>query len=312
MADYPINQALLDESLKLKEEHNLLKNRLEKIAASREQVSASVFERVHSDYLHRLEEINNKLLNKRQDIDRELSGLFETRDKIQANLKTHKENLEELHFRQTLGEFDRTTFEQKGKMEEEKVTRFEQVLSGVQASIEKYEGLFGEEIFGEAEVSAISEKISPLTPKEFDEWEEEARSAQSSLQEEENFFGPEEEKWLDETKPEIQAESVTTPGSAKGSKAQLTIISGTENIGKSFALNGSAITIGRSHNNLIMLKDGKVSRQHAEVKLHGEAYVLLDLNSSNGTKVNGDKVHEHILHPNDEIQIGNFTLQFQK
>ena len=72
------------------------------------------------------------------------------------------------------------------------------------------------------------------------------------------------------------------------------------------------MTIGRSHTNQIVLRDAKVSRQHAEVKLQGSECLLIDLNSSNGTIVNGHKIHEQILTPNDEIQIGDFVLQFQQ
>ena len=307
MTDYPINQGLLEESLKLKEERNLVQKRLEKIEASREEVSANVYKRVHNDYQNRLTQLDDRLLDKKQDIDRELAGLFETRDKIQSNLKNHKDNLEELQFRHNLGEYDQATFDEKSKTEEEKVTRFEQVLSGVQNNIEKYEGLFEEADFGESEISEVSAKVSPLTSEEIDAWEEEAKVAQATLDVEPEEPSPldEEEKWLDETKPEIETEE-------KSKAAQLTIISGAENVGKSFSLNGSAITIGRSHNNLVILKDVKVSRQHAEVKLHGDDYIILDLNSSNGTKVNGDKIREQILQTNDEIQIGGFVLQFQK
>lgn len=316
MADYPINQILLDESLKLKEERKVLQNRLEKIMASRQQVSASVYQRVLKDYENRLEEIHNRLLDKKQDIDRELAGLYETRDKIQGNVKNHKDNLEELQFRHTLGEFDKQDFQQQAKAEEEKISRFEQVFNGVKGSIEKYESLFDEGDFENreevSEVSAQSGHGTPLTAEEIDAWEEEAKAAQEALQEE-PVSDADGEHWMEETKPEIHDELVThSNAGAKGAKAQLTIISGAENVGKSFRLNGSAFTIGRSHNNQIILKEGKVSRQHAEIKLHGSDYVILDLNSSNGTKVNGDKVREHILQANDEIEIGGFVLQFQK
>ena len=51
-----------------------------------------------------------------------------------------------------------------------------------------------------------------------------------------------------------------------------------------------------------------VSRRHAEVSpLRDNAYELLDLDSSNGTFVNGVRVTRHVLHPGDVITLGSAT-----
>lgn len=297
--DFPLNQGLLDDSLKLKEERRILKERLSKIEESRKEVSLSVYDKVHRDYENRLQGVNDRLLEKKQDIDRELSTLYETRDKIEENLKNHQHALEELQFRHKLGEFDKEEFRKASKGQEDKVKRFEQVAAGVKNNIKRYEGLFEgeEELFG-TEPKASGTPLSEELITGEDEWEKEAEShsqkAQISPQN-----GGENQEWLEATRPNVSAQ------------AKLTIISGKENVGKSFNIEG-ALTIGRSHTNQIILKDGKVSRQHAELKMHGSECVLIDLNSSNGTCVNGHKIHEQILAPNDEIQVGDFVLQFQQ
>jgi len=71
------------------------------------------------------------------------------------------------------------------------------------------------------------------------------------------------------------------------------------------------IYIGRSPSNDIVLKEPKVSRKHAEIQFVGGKYVLLDLESSNGTFVSGKKIAEYILQPNDEITIGNTKMVFK-
>ena len=114
----------------------------------------------------------------------------------------------------------------------------------------------------------------------------------------ESIGTPQDDSWLEATKPNLQ----TSP--------TLTIIAGHDNVGKSFQIQGT-LAIGRSHTNQVILKDAKSSRQHAEIRLQGNEYVLIDLNSSNGTLVNGHKVTEQILAPNDEVQIGDFVMQFQ-
>lgn len=70
--------------------------------------------------------------------------------------------------------------------------------------------------------------------------------------------------------------------------------------------------IGRSPSNDVVLKEPKVSRQHAAINKYNEHYILIDLKSSNGVYVNGTKVDECVLHPGDEISIGGYKFSFQK
>lgn len=69
-------------------------------------------------------------------------------------------------------------------------------------------------------------------------------------------------------------------------------------------------SIGRSPSNDIVLKESKVSRQHATIHYRNGQYVLVDLKSSNGVFVNGAKVEEATLNDGDELSIGSFKFQF--
>src|SRR3989338_7865560 len=108
--EFPINQELMTEALKLKEEQELVKQRLNKIETNKGKVSNNVFNKVRQDYLTRFEEVTQQLLSKKQDIDKELATLYQTRDKIQKNLHLHQETLEELEFRFRLEEFSEENF----------------------------------------------------------------------------------------------------------------------------------------------------------------------------------------------------------
>jgi pSer/pThr/pTyr-binding forkhead associated (FHA) protein len=66
--------------------------------------------------------------------------------------------------------------------------------------------------------------------------------------------------------------------------------------------------IGRGGGNEFYLPDYHASRVHAQITWNGEAYVLKDLGSSNGTFVNGEKITERVLAQGDEIQIGSHVL----
>lgn len=69
--------------------------------------------------------------------------------------------------------------------------------------------------------------------------------------------------------------------------------------------------IGRSQENDIVLNDDAVSGCHAQIKCERNGdIVLIDLNSSNGTRVNGNEIKQQILKPGDEIEFGSYRLQF--
>jgi hypothetical protein len=71
------------------------------------------------------------------------------------------------------------------------------------------------------------------------------------------------------------------------------------------------VTVGRQNDCTIVLGDPNVSRHHAEVRPSGEGFVVVDLGSTNGTKVNGTRVAEQALHDGDEVTFGNTVMHFQ-
>lgn len=68
--------------------------------------------------------------------------------------------------------------------------------------------------------------------------------------------------------------------------------------------------IGRDANNAVVLDSVKVSRSHAEIDATRGAAVLVDLSSSNGTRVNGRKVRWQALKHRDLIALGDVELRF--
>src|SRR5689334_7857397 len=69
--------------------------------------------------------------------------------------------------------------------------------------------------------------------------------------------------------------------------------------------------IGRDTSNAIQLRDHEASRRHAEFRLEeGGEFEVVDLQSSNGTWVNGKKVERATLRTGDRVQIGRTLLLF--
>jgi len=69
-------------------------------------------------------------------------------------------------------------------------------------------------------------------------------------------------------------------------------------------------SLGRHPNNTLRLVDREVSKDHCVIERVGTTYLLRDLNSSNGTFVNGRKIRELRLRDGDEIALGNSRLVF--
>ena len=76
------------------------------------------------------------------------------------------------------------------------------------------------------------------------------------------------------------------------------------------------VTIGRSPrsgNDLTIESDGQISKRHARIELDAAGqFTLYDLDSTNGTKVNGRRIDNRLLNDGDEIQIGETRLTFQQ
>ena len=71
--------------------------------------------------------------------------------------------------------------------------------------------------------------------------------------------------------------------------------------------------IGRAPGrNDLVLNDERVSRQHASIRCTDNTYVLTDLDSANGTFVNGLRVNERVLATQDIISLGNYLLTFEQ
>ncbi len=75
-------------------------------------------------------------------------------------------------------------------------------------------------------------------------------------------------------------------------------------------LNQDEMTVGRLGGSDIELRDDSVSRRHCKLVRSGESYQLIDLNSSNGSYVNGCRVHEKLLEVGDVIGVGRIALKF--
>lgn len=80
--------------------------------------------------------------------------------------------------------------------------------------------------------------------------------------------------------------------------------------GKKYESLATPITIGREEGNAVQLNDERISRFHIKIQEDQDKLVLTDLESTNGTRVNGEQVQLRILRYGDVISVGRSVLRY--
>ncbi len=92
--------------------------------------------------------------------------------------------------------------------------------------------------------------------------------------------------------------------------ATITIMRDETRIGK-IRLAPGAMFIGRGVDNDVKIDDTTISTHHAKIVTYFKATYIEDLDSTNGTYINGKRVQKHTLHPGDIVQVGKHRLMVE-
>ena len=92
--------------------------------------------------------------------------------------------------------------------------------------------------------------------------------------------------------------------------AKLVILSQGLN-GRTHELTVDKTTIGRVEDNSFQIAEPSVSSHHCEVLLRGNEVVIKDLNSTNGTFINDEKITESVLKPGQTLRLGQIELRLE-
>jgi pSer/pThr/pTyr-binding forkhead associated (FHA) protein len=78
-----------------------------------------------------------------------------------------------------------------------------------------------------------------------------------------------------------------------------------------YELSKASVTLGRGLTNDIILNDNRISRSHARLECSALGCELVDLGSSNGTRLNGFPIHRAELRSGDQVSLGSLTLRYE-
>lgn len=81
--------------------------------------------------------------------------------------------------------------------------------------------------------------------------------------------------------------------------------------GRSHELNVDRTTVGRVEDNMFQIAEPSVSSHHCEILMQGGEVLIRDLNSTNGTFINGNKITESVLKPGQTLRLGNVELKLE-
>ncbi len=109
---------------------------------------------------------------------------------------------------------------------------------------------------------------------------------------------------------QVGADSAVSGVEGLPAGSALLVVKRGPNAGSRFLLDRPITSSGRHPDSDIFLDDVTVSRRHAEFRLEGEEFQVVDVGSLNGTYVNREPVDSAVLSNGDEVQIGKFRLVF--
>jgi pSer/pThr/pTyr-binding forkhead associated (FHA) protein len=81
---------------------------------------------------------------------------------------------------------------------------------------------------------------------------------------------------------------------------------------KTFIVGSGGAVIGRSRDSDVVVDDANVSRRHAEIRPSGASWIIVDLGSTNGVRVNGRRIDgPQSLRPGDSVELGTSRIAFE-
>ncbi|QQR79802.1 MAG: FHA domain-containing protein [Deltaproteobacteria bacterium] len=325
---FSYNENLLKEASQIKSERQLLKERLEKLEQTKSSVSPTVYMKVYTDYSTQLDQTTQRLMALKRDLDKEEKSLSEKKALIEKQIKLHQESKEENQLRATLGEISQEKMDDLNHVHEEEISRLDRALHLLTDAIDRHREIFAGESLKKSPPKTIENNFQEVLPPDVTSEPTPLPEKKPTLKAVPNL-NTEEPPSLSQKKSQLTPHTdridlnkqttdtaIEEPSVSKSQKTtptanipELLVFEKGNQIQK-LNLN-KTIVIGRSPANDIVIKEAKVSRRHAEIQIVGAKYMIIDLESSNGTFVNGKKISEYALQPGDEITIGSIKISFK-
>jgi hypothetical protein len=299
-----IDTSTIEELRRIKDEQQVLGERLERMGERRGSTTPQVFERVERDYRARHRGLEDRAKPLKEAARREFSKLEGLAKKIQQALDVVKLDKEELEFRNSIGEYDQKTFEEGLRSVEAKIAERQTELR----ACEEVRGRFLDAFPSEDDLRIPAPPLPPPPPAAPAPSPQTAPVAAAPAPT--PPAPPAEEPAAEQPAPAqtavvaaVPAEPAEEGGATRVLPLARLVLAKEDGSTEEFRL-GAQTLIGRAPDAQVRINAAAVSRKHSQVVLTPEGYKIVDLGSENGTYVNGSRVQEKVLQNGDRVQIG--------
>ncbi|MBN2383880.1 FHA domain-containing protein [bacterium] len=342
IVDRTQNNPVFAEYKELTENISIFEERLAKVKSTKSKFSEKVYKKVSSEYESNIKSYKKKVGPLFEKLNGEMAEFVAQQTQITPMLEQISEKLEELELRFIAGEVDETEYNSKKEEFGPQVKEINDKMAILNENIRVYSDFLGTE---PSEIEHVEptpspdeehdheegfeeEPEGPAQPVEgasddLDSWQETSADADEENDDSEDAAddSAEEERDLDQTLEESYEQDLSarserdenTPAEidADDLRPHIVVIEGDSEQAE-FQLSMDVLTIGRGPDNDIQLaNDTSVSRHHSRISYENGEYIITDLDSSNGTFVNGERVTQMPLADNDEVSIGQTILLFK-
>lgn len=310
---------------RLSTELDQLRDRRRKIEERKDQVHEEIFLKLSTEYDKKIQDAEKERDGATETIRREIAALKSELSRVAGEAVQADLVLEELELRQFIGEFE-SDDEFEARMAGEKAKR-EEVgtrLSELSSQVARAESVLGNSTM------AATDKRPPVVT--------DTQPLPSALQATDDGTNPSAGPALEETIDIRSADELSSTVAAPGDGNPMPMFGGPDGLEtgggtdrgatshteappaavtlnyldqtREVRIEGYPFTIGRSTKNTLSLKSEEISRYHAQIRFEKGAFVLEDLGSANGTKLDGKRIQRAELKPGGRISLGPAEITF--
>jgi hypothetical protein len=318
-------RTILETLDRLSAELDQLRDRREKIEERRDQVRSETYAKLTAEYDSKVSDAEQGLEAAADTLRRDLASLKSELTRLTGDVELADQSIEELELRRYIGEFQSDEdFASLMAGEKEKREKTGARLAELRIQVADAEAILGTStVAGSSQHPAVITDTLPLPTAIPHAGEGTNPSA-----------GPALEDTLDIRSADELSSTVAAPGDANpmpvfGDPSGLETDGGSSHVtvgGKDappaavtlnyldqtreVPIKGYPFTIGRSTKNTLSLKSEEISRYHSQIRFEKGKFLLEDLGSANGTKLDGKRIQRAELKPGGRITLGPAELTF--
>ncbi len=272
----------------IRTEQRRVQQLVDKAAELKDKVETAVYERVARDYRARIETLESQAEPLRQQARAELVKLQALHERLSAGLETARLDLQEVEFRHNVGELADEEFTKRQQACQQTVEERSKCYEEAEHVLQRFLDILP---------AGLAPQVAEPDPRTAEEETEGVTLAAPCSSDDAPPTA---------AAPALSADPFGTV--AVGGARLVEQKNGSDD--RSFAV-GAIATIGRTPDNDIAIKERAVSRHHARIALTEGGFVITDLNSGNGTFVNGQRISECGLANGDRVELGELCFVFR-